>query len=151
MIEGSRYIRTFLQAGLLVAISLPAFASDDDLVNERFFEPGSAIEVHWQIDCENTRVAVSTLLDQLSQTHQASCAAALQQVELGNLLESLQKCGFIYNIKGNRRFQSCPDYALAQRALARVAAACRNAPGRFASLFGVLRQAQVALNCKKGN
>lgn len=151
MIEYKRYIRHSILAGLLVAGSSPALASDDDLLNERFFEPGSAIEVHWQIDCGNTSAAVSALLEQLAEARQANCAATLQQVELSNLLDSLQKCGFIYNIKGSRRFQSCPDYALAQRGLKRTTAACRNDPEKFASRLSAVRQAHAALNCKEEN
>lgn len=140
----------FLLACLLV--SLQAVANDEDLANERFVEPGKAIEAHWQIDCGQTSAAVSTLLATLADQRELDCGlfnAAMRQDELSNLLDSLQKCGFIYNTKGSRRFQPCPDYAVAHRGLDSATDACRPTTGESTSRLELLQQAQAALDCSQ--
>lgn len=152
MIVNGCCTRPFLLASFMVAISSSTHASNDDLVNERFFEPGKAIEVHWRIDCAKTSTAVSAFLNKLAAPWQANCAAfggSMQQVELSHLLDSLQKCGFIYNIKGSRRFQSCPNYALAHRGLDTMTAACRDGLVNLASGPSLVRRTQAALTCKQ--
>lgn len=152
MSENLSGVRPCLLACLLGLAALQALANDEDLVNERFFESGEAVEVHWQIDCNKTRAAVSTLLSGLADFEQADCeplAGAVQQHELDDLLDSLQKCGFIYNIPDSRRFKSCPDYALAHRSLGSATKACRRSLDQSASRRELIRQTQVALNCRQ--
>ncbi|MGI9289033.1 MAG: hypothetical protein ACR2P1_26915 [Pseudomonadales bacterium] len=140
----------FLLACLL--LPLQSSASDEDLANERFVESGKAIELHWQIDCTKTSTAVLALLSGLADLKQGDCesfAAAVQQRELDDLLDSLQKCGFIYNTQGSRRFKPCPDYSLAHRGLGSATKACRRSLDQSASRRELVRQTQVALNCRQ--
>lgn len=150
MIEDRSGVRSCLLVCLPVLTVLQAVASDEDLANERFVEPGKAIEVHWQIDCGEASTTASKLLTKLVNLKQADCASfsgAVKQGELDNLLDSLQKCGFIYNTPQSRRFQSCPDYALAHRRLASTTDACRRSPGKFTPRRELMRQAHAALEC----
>ncbi len=150
MIDSRRRLRLYLLTGLLITSSLHTLATDEDLLNERFFEPGRAIEIHWQIDCAKTDAQVLTLLARLADQRQADCdfkASAVQLDELKALLDSLQKCGFIYNSRGNRRFKPCPDYASAYRGLDTGIDTLRCRSAEPVARLELLRQTRAALSC----
>lgn len=152
MIDCRRLACLCLLAGFLVTSPLQILANDEDLLNERFFEPGRAIEVHWRIDCAKTSKEVLALLVRFAEPKQADCDAIsviVHQDELNDVLDSLKKCGFIYNTKGNRRFQPCPDYALAYRGLSTATDTLRCARTKPASRLELLRNTRAALLCGK--
>lgn len=79
-------------------------AQGSSIVNERLPITGEELEKHWHLDCRKT---AETILSQLYATNgEKKVSTSL----ISNEVRHLGYCGYIYNIRDNNRYETCPDY-----------------------------------------
>lgn len=104
--ENARRAAFVALASLLIGLNFSNAATsgnEDSLANERLPVNAAHMETLWEVNCS---AAYDQVLMLARNRNSAPGDSQVQQ----NLLESLKRCGFIYNTPHTQTYRQCPDF-----------------------------------------